>query len=173
MAIVEKLEQLPPAAPVKVTADDVARILTGFRSLYCFKRWIVVAGVKWGMHIPWECDLLACSKNGFLHEIEIKVAAQDLRNDRKKRKFQLQLTYFNRIRSFSYAAPESVWAKTGFDAVPPHVGIIVIDPSAKRARDRARFVRHPKVNKKAIKLDAAGMFQLARLGAMRYWSRKR
>lgn len=164
MAIVEKFE----LEPEKLKSRDVEYALS--RTHYDFRRWLMVPNVSWGL-MPWECDVLAMSKGGYLHEIEIKVCPYDLKADAKKMKFVLGWRYMNMLREFYYAAPDYVWEKTGYDAVPDDVGIMSINQTARSMSQWVVKVRGCKPNKSALRMDEKQRFTLARLGAMRYWSR--
>lgn len=153
---------------MSITSADIQKILV--QCQFPYRRWLVVPNVSWGM-MPWECDLLAMSKSGYLHEIEIKVSVADLRADAKKHKHALGWKHMNILREFWYAAPREVWRKAGHDCIPPDVGIIEIDTVANRDYMRAIRARECKPNTDAIKATEKQRFQLARLGTMRYWSR--
>lgn len=157
-----------------MTADEVAMALV--RSLFDFRRYIVVPNVTFGMLLPWEADLLACSSAGYLYEIEIKVTIADLKRDPLKRKWEWPYRDDRRahkIKGMWYAMPEKVYAHEAAAAcIPDHCGVIVLDPDSKRVGKGATIAKPMAQNPDVSKISDRQRLQLARLGVMRYWSRR-
>lgn len=114
--------------------------------------------------------MLALSQSGYLYEIEIKISIADLKRDRSKRKWTpaFQAYAGSMLRGMWFAMPKTVWDhKDAADAVPEKAGVIVVSDDK-----RAAIVRQCKPDASAHKLSERERFQLARLGTMRYWTRK-
>ena len=153
----------------KMGSFDVENAI--LNNLFDFRKYVVVPNVSWGF-LNHEADLLAMTKAGVLHEIEIKISKADLKRDFVKghnHKSKL-------IKFLWYAGPESL--KEAFlEYVPEQCGIILVKriehPSATTWYDRAEILRKPKANPLCTApLSIQSQFALARLGAMRYWCRR-
>lgn len=129
-----------------------------------------VCGRSYLLPIWHECDVLVCTKDGYLTEIEIKRSWSDYLNDYKKDHDHSSAM----IKSFYYCVPLalkdkvlehlSTLAETDYRS---NAGLLVID-----GRLRIEQVKPPRENRKAAKLSLEQMFYLARLGSMRVISLK-
>lgn len=173
MAIVKKKSKSK-----KLTAKDISRTL-GHRGPVAYRHgWVTVTNVSWGF-LDWEADLLACSKSGYLTEVEIKVTVADWKADKHKRKWTT-LDYngpypgsWNRIKYFYYAAPEKLARRWPEFDLPDFVGIIAVKDETQKIwgveYQVTETIRQPK-KRKVDPVDLNGRAQLARLGAIRYWT---
>lgn len=140
-------------------------IANSYRNRWHYRKMIVVANVSWGMGVH-ECDLLGVTTAGYAHEIEIKISRADLRADQKK-------THGHDNRKIKYlwfAGPEYL-TQDLIELAPERAGIIII-----REREHGPLVveiRQALARPYAAKWDSAQKYNLARLGTMRYWSRKK
>ena len=68
----------------KLSAADIELIVTDSgHGVFSCSKYLVVPRIRWAIdRIDHECDLLAMSKTGYLHEIEIKVSRSDLLADK-------------------------------------------------------------------------------------------
>jgi hypothetical protein len=130
---------------------------------YARRLYAVVPNVSWGL-IPWEADILACTKAGFLHEIEVKVSMSDWKADLLKDKFK-GAAHSKWIKNFWYAGPPKLMARFGEIAIPETAGVIAVDDSG------VKVLRAAKANKAAKRLSAPEILQLCRLGAIKAWRR--
>lgn len=148
-----------------LTSADIEWALThGTSGPYNYRRALVVANVSWGL-LNWEADMVALSVAGWLTEIEIKISVSDLKRDLAKDKHKRARDPM--IRDFYYAMPLAIWEKvSAAPPIPEYAGVWTISDEGERRRQRkAAPYCH------ARKLTDSERLQLARLGAMRYWSR--
>lgn len=124
------------------------------------RKYVMVPNVSWGL-LPYEADILALTKSGYLWEIEIKVSRGDLLRDSKKR--HQHDSY--KVRQLWFAIPEKL--EHCVEYIPARAGIFVIG-KAGNVTER----RPPTANMAARKLSDDERFQFARLGALRVWSLK-
>jgi hypothetical protein len=56
----------------------------------CFppRRWAVCQNVSWSL-LPYEADVIAVSKAGKVHEVEVKLTKADLKRDEKKQRWRM------------------------------------------------------------------------------------
>ena len=142
---------------------------------------LIVPNITWGFHGFNECDLLVCTKSGYLIEVEIKISKADIIKDKEKRhehnrKYTKQL-YF--------AIPEKL--KVNADLVPEDAGIILVyeeeinsieNPDYynnfnKYYQKRPSLFREAYINKNPMKVTIEDKYNLARLGTMRMWNHKK
>ena len=158
-------------------AEDIALALTRPYSLFPWRRYVVVPNVSWGL-VNWEADLIALAPSGFMYEVEIKISHADLKADFDKPKHRrggMDDIAWRKLRGFYYAMPAALYAlaTTKQTPIPDYAGIITVAPRSERdTRLRCTVERHPTLNKGAVKLGTYDMYQLARLGVMRYWTRR-
>ena len=125
--------------------------------------------------LSWEADLLVLSSSNWLYEVEIKSTVSDLRADIKKHKhnFVWGSPYYPLVSKMYYAMPLSVYKKVSeAPPIPDHAGIITIDEDNEFLHERAIRQREAKRNPVARKLTPEERYKLARLGALRLWTRK-
>jgi len=151
-----------------VTSGDIEwALIKPQRSKFNFLKCIVVPNVSWGM-VNHECDLLALTKSDVAHEIEIKVSKSDLKADKRKRHNH---PGGKLIKYLWFAGPESL-EDAFVEYAPEKAGIILVyEDYAERPGMCYRVARHPKPNPMARKWTQEDRIRLARLGAMRYWTR--
>jgi hypothetical protein len=154
--------------------------LTRPGGVFPWRRYVVVPNVSWGL-VSWEADLVAMAPSGYLYEVEIKVSHQDLKADLEKPKHRRWKErgdpgdVWRKLRGFYYAMPRKIYdlATKAQTAIPAYAGIIVVTPSeTDDARLWCEVVRTCTINKTASKLTTFDQYQLARLGVMRYWTRR-
>ena len=132
-----------------------------------------VIGMSSILPIHHECDVLVCSKSGYLTEIEIKRSYADFLNDFKK-EHDHRSRY---IKGLYYCVPTKIKDKVieyldayeNRDDYRVGAGVIVIDEDDLWLTE----IRAPKENKGALKLSMEQTLYLARLGAMRCVGLKR
>lgn len=129
---------------------------------------LIVPNISWGMSVNntilHECDLLLCTKSGYLWEIEIKTSKADLIADKKK----IHGHYNPNIKRLYFAIPE--FLLKNIEHMPERAGIITVNK-----RDEYVFC---KVNRKAkdqtgYKLTDKERLKMAKLGCMRIWNLKK
>jgi hypothetical protein len=145
-----------------MTATDIERSLVQTR--FDFRRWLVVPNVAWGFHIH-ECDLLAISGSGYIHEIEIKVSAADLKRDGKKYHGHRD----HRVACLWFAVPAELGALT-LELAPARAGVLCIRDTDYGHRILEE-IRKAQRNPTAKPMTVEQRLAVARLGTMRYWSR--
>lgn len=139
------------------------------------KKLVVFNVIGQGSVLPlWhECDVLVCTKIGYLTEIEIKRSYADFLNDFKK-----EHTHKSRyIKQFYYCVPIKIKDKVrefletyeNQDDWRAKAGIITYYDDSKWID----IVKAPSQNKDALKLTLEQMYYLARLGSMRVLTLKR
>lgn len=113
-----------------------------------------------------ECDVLVCSKAGYLTEIEIKRSYTDFIKDFSKKHNH----YSKYIKNFYYCVPEKIYEKV-YDFLKNYenqddwrtkAGIIIIHEN-----NYLGIKVMPNENRKAMKLNMEQILYLARLGSMR------
>lgn len=158
-------------------AEEVAMAITRPGSVFPWRRYVVVPNVSWGL-VHWEADLIALAPSGYMYEVEIKVSHSDLKADFDKPKHRRGMDdhAWRKLRGFYYAMPAALYALAieKHTPIPEYAGIITVAPRDSHPRPRlsCRVERHPTLNRHAAKLGAHDMYQLARLGVMRYWTRR-
>lgn len=150
------------ANPEKPTTPEMeAALVHPFKGAFPFKSYFVLPRVAYGLKgIEHECDLLALSKSGVLHEIEIKISKADLLADKRKRHTHRS----ELIKRLWFAVPSHMkdFAK---DHIPADAGLIVVE------KYFCEVVRMPK-HKGKDKPNAEFIKHMYELMAMRYWSER-
>lgn len=126
---------------------------------------LVVPNVSWGMGLH-ECDLLVCTKAGYLWEVEIKVSKSDLKKDAEKRHGH----YNPNIKHLYFAIPN--YLEDCIEHIPERAGIVTVAPKDERQWWRVKKIREPQTNPGAKPLTPEQRYTLARLGSMRIWGLK-
>lgn len=151
-----------------------AKRIAGLLSLsrFHFRRYLLVSNVSWGL-LPWEADLIAMTSSGYLHEVEIKISIADLKRDPKKAKWRGGWEHYHRlVKSRWFAMPEKVWQhKDAVGCVPDGAGVITVREPRSQWDSGVEVAREAIENKDARALTETEQFQLARLQAMRHWSK--
>lgn len=152
---------------------------------------IIVPNISWGMGIH-ECDVLVCSKLGYLKEYEIKISISDLIKDGRKRHGHTN----KKIKELWFAFPDELFHKivkkfkvipgpekdcTGISIpnIPERAGIITFYKTkfshAGKAYTRTitTIYRKPIKNKLVVQVTEDEKVNMLRLGAMRIWGLKR
>ena len=137
------------------------------------KKLVVYNVIGMGSKLPiWhECDVLVCTKAGYLTEIEIKRSWSDYLNDWKKdhdhSSKMIKYLYYcvpvkmkDKVLEHLSSLDESDWRS--------NAGLLVVD-----GEPRIYEMKAPQENKGAVKLSDEQMFYLARLGSMRVVTLKR
>lgn len=161
-------------ADTKVSLYEIELMIAKSRDFDFTKKLVVFNVYGTGGVLPlWhECDVLVCTKLGYLTEIEIKRSYADFLNDFKKDHMHAS----QYIKNFYYCVPDKIK-----DKVIEHLqtlddkdwrkgaGIIVYYED----NDWIDIKLLPYENKKCIKLTTEQMLYLARLGSMRVMTLKR
>lgn len=122
----------------------------------------VVPNVSWGL-LPWEADLIVCSKAGYLTEVEIKISMSDWKADLLKAKHRASWPELAMIKRFYYAAPPELASRYDELALDSKIGVIAVAESGitvlREARDRPGF----------RKLTEKEIMKILRLAAIKAW----
>ena len=155
-------------ADTKLTLYDMEIAIARSHEFNYIKNLVVFNVQGWSGILPLyhECDVLVCTKTGYLTEIEIKRSYTDFVNDFKKRHNH----YSKHIKNFYYCIPEKIYDKVveyfrNYEDQSDWrigAGIIVIKENRKLCEMKA-----PTKNKEVMKLNLEQMFYMARLGSMR------
>lgn len=178
-------------ADTNLSIEQIENLIVGMED-FCIRRHIVVPNVSWGF-LNHEADLLVCSKDGYLTEIEIKRSWQDFKKDFKKDHTHNdeKLTYFY------YAVPEKIAMAvmqhlyvvesftnrfgthtkiTGYtENNPHHCGLIVYGTKSSQYFPDHNYaeIKHHAARMSGYKCEAKDKYQLMRLGLMRVWNCKK
>jgi len=130
---------------------------------YVRKQLAVVPNVSWGL-LPWEADLIVCTKTGYLTEVEVKVSMADWKVDMLKFKWRSASSKTSMIKRFYYAAPIKLAQRYTELQLPEGAGVIGIDDQGfvtvlKEAENRKGF----------RKLTLLESHKLLRLSAIKAW----
>lgn len=139
---------------------------------------LIVPNVTWGFNGFNECDLLICTKAGYLIEVEIKISRSDLKADQKKKHKHNRTS----VKEFYFAIPSTM--EKDIDLIPEDAGIILVYPEDEGyladyyqpplfIRKKPKLLREAAINKNAKPVDIAEKYKLARLGALRIWKLKK
>lgn len=151
-----------------MTTPDAEVAVAGRGGVFSASRYVVLPRSRWGLAtwgIYHECDLLALSRSGALHEIEIKVSRSDLLADAKKAHAHDSAA----ISRLWYAVPKEMvdFAK---ENIPLESGLIRCCEMG-GGRLASFVVRRPKT-KKAPKASPELIAHIHELIACRYWSER-
>lgn len=126
---------------------------------------LIVPNISWGLDIH-ECDLLICSKSGYLTEVEIKISKSDLIKDKEKRHGH----YNQRIKALYFAIPDYLYTEEIIAHIPNRAGILTVRYNGKRF---VVLAEREAEKSKGIAMTESEKFNMARLGALRIWNLKR
>lgn len=145
----------------KITTPEMETCLARF---FNWRANLIVPNVSWGMGVH-ECDLLVCTKAGYLWEVEIKVSKADLKKDSLKWHEHRN----DKIKHLFFAIP--TYLQDCIELIPPRAGIITVAPVSEERTwwGRVKKIREPETNPAARPITDAQRYTLARLGAMRIW----
>ena len=132
---------------------------------------LFVPNVSWGFFREHEADLVKISRAGFMTEYEIKRSWSDFLADFKKKSYHAD----DRIAEFYYVVPE-VMAQQAVDYICPdarsrvsyHAGVLGFDENLCHLKTYLEC-NYPKGKKMYVE----DMYEVARLGVLRYWSMRR
>lgn len=139
---------------------------------------LIVPNVSWGYNGFNECDLLICTKAGYLIEVEIKISRSDLKADQKKKHKHNRSS----VKEFYFAIPSTM--EKDINLIPEDAGIILVYPEEEGywanyyhppifIRTKPKLLREAVINKNAKPIDINEKYKLARLGALRIWKLKK
>ena len=117
---------------MKINAVDIEIAVSALMSP---RRNLVVPNVSWGLLSGREADLLVVYPSRWMSEVEIKVTAQDIKADKKKRKWGRIPD--SRIRHFWFAVPENL---KDHPDIPEHAGVIAVKDLYEQDREKLRLV---------------------------------
>ena len=132
-----------------------------------WRRNMIVPNVSWGLGLAHECDLLAVSRSGYAHEVEIKVSRSDLLRDQKKDKWKRKQKM---IRTLWFAIPRELEASV--PDIPEHAGVILVWWEEGHREAKCKTLRKPKINTDCRKLRDKEILHLGHLASLRIWSMK-
>jgi len=117
--------------------------------------------------ISHECDLLICTANNYLIEVEIKTSASDIHADVKKR-HQHRSDY---IKHLYFAIPKKLCTEANLKYIPADAGVITVDEvqASFGTFYMASYHRRAKVRGKQKISDNDLIFILRNL-QMKFWS---
>ena len=146
----------------KLTTPEMELCIVNPRSgAFPFNRYMVLPRTRWGINgINHECDLIALSKTGTLHEIEIKISKSDLLAEKRKNHNHKSRI----IKRFWYAVPEEM-KDFALLHIPEKAGLITCDRGCSSVIRRAYAGKSEKPNQEVVE----HMYELLQ---MRYWSEK-
>lgn len=142
---------------------------------------IVCPNVSHGFFPSHESDLVCVSKALWLTEVEIKVAASDWKNDRKKAKWLSEddavseELYDSRVHKFFFAAPLSLARRYREFNIMPFAGVLGLyweeyqGLSSPYIVPRVEYLRPAKNLNKSRKITDKELITLSKLSSMRYW----
>jgi hypothetical protein len=174
MSAILELEGCPN---MKLTAEHIARRLVAPGAPYeVRKHFVCVPNLSYGL-LGWEADLIACTKSGYLTEIEIKISASDWHADKKKAKWKTgypnstgRIWGWHLIKQFYYAAPMGLAARWQEFDIPEFAGVYGIQEPTDRYDIGIHILKPPAIREGHRKLTDKEMLLLARLSAMRIWT---
>ena len=126
---------------------------------------VIVTNVSWGL-FEHECDLIVCTKAGYVTEIEIKISLSDLKKDKEKSHNHTD----GKISALYFAIPEKL--EKHVEHIPQKSGIYVVRKRIRKSTKKEYYIvecirgcTSPFTSRH--KLSDKDMYQLARLGTMR------
>lgn len=135
-----------------------------YRRCFC-----VIPNASWGMGLPFEADVLAINKSGYMTEVEIKVSMSDWRKDMEKRKHLLG--HQSHVRRFYYAAPMKLAKRyQEIEGLPAYAGVIGVGSENLDSAAHLEILKSAEVNTSARRLRDKEMMNAARLSALRVWT---
>lgn len=146
----------------KLTTPEVELCLVNpRRGAFPFTRYMVLPRSRWGIkEINHECDMLALSQTGTLHEIEIKVSKSDLLADKRKNH-----THKSKIIKRLWFAVPLQMVDFALIHIPVGAGLISCYNGG------STVIKRPKTSR-SDKPDASVIKHMYELLQMRYWSEK-
>ncbi|RXZ68967.1 hypothetical protein EPT53_08110 [Fusobacterium necrophorum] len=143
---------------------------------YCFKKnKAILPRVQRGYIVNHECDMLLCSKNNYLTEIEIKVSIADIKADLKKKHGHND----NRLKKVIFCIPEEILEKAE-EIIPKKFGIWTVEykevtvyhfyESKKEFQYIVKEFRKAHINKDVQKVSEEVVWEMWRLSSLRYWA---
>jgi len=154
-----------------MTAKEIQHALTYSQSSpFYIRSHYVVPEVHWGLGFNHRLDLLSINPKTLVGtEIEIKVSRSDLKRDLEKEHGHKD----PRIRQLYFAGPEEL-KEALFQFVPKEAGIITVFKNTgnvwRHRTYQCTIRRRPKADKYYTPFSKSEIFELLRLGNMRYWS---
>lgn len=131
----------------------------------------------------YEADLLVCTKDLYLVDVEVKISRADLKLDKDKDKWwkrpwgrydtatrayikpdPIPVEYPHKVWKHYYAMPKAIWKDDLMEHVQPISGILLIDDNK-----RVECIKRAKPNRKAEPITTLHAIELARLTSFRMW----
>lgn len=129
-----------------------------------------------------EVDLLVCTKDLYLIDVEIKISRVDLKMDKDKDKWWKKhwgkinpvtrlyerpdptpREYPTKVWKHYYAMPKSIWTESLMEHIQPISGILLVEGR------QVECIKRAKPNRKAEPITAEHAIELARLASFRMW----
>jgi hypothetical protein len=139
----------------------------------------VLPNTVWTGH---ETDLLVCTTDLYLIDVEIKISRTDLKKDKEKDKwwrtswghfnkvtgkYEKQVTpreYPVKIWKHYYAMPQTIWKDELLGDIQPISGILLVHDNG-----HIECIKRAKPNRSAKKILVEHAIELARLASFRMW----
>lgn len=131
----------------------------------------------------YEADLLVCTTDLYLIDVEVKISRADLKADKDKDKWwKRSWGHFNpitklyekpepqpreypvKIWKHYYAMPKSIWKDELLEHIQPISGILLVNDNG-----RIECIKRAKPDRKAEKIKPEHAIELARLASFRMW----
>ena len=150
-----------------MTTQECEIALTSHLGVFHVRRYFVLPRASWGIKgINHECDMLALSHAGVLHEIEIKISRSDLLADQRKRHAHKS----DIIKRLWFAVPREL-VEFASTRIPADAGLIGCGISHSGQYFRSDVIRRPCFRGKD-KPDQSVIKHMYELMTMRYWSER-
>lgn len=160
---------------MKWTEERVATAIA--KTLFDWRRNVVVPNLSWGMGLGFEIDLGVLSDSDWLTEVEIKISIADLKQDAKKYRHRLEASPSaeSTIRRKFFALPHEINQKRfnydrGTTPIPEGCGLIIV--SGAPNGDVAKIETEAPIRQGARKLRADEREKMLRLGYIRFWAQR-
>ncbi len=150
------------------------------QSRFDIRTHLIIPNAYWGAGFSYELDVLVVRETGYCIEFEIKQTFADFKNDFKKHKWQVYRInggmLNNFIKEFYYVFPAELWFKREGDIrklLPEFAGVIVVFNQGENKIPNTELKRKAKQNTSAKPMKEKQMYDVARLGMIRYWALSR
>ena len=130
--------------------------------------WAVCPRVSYGFDLLYEADIIAISKTGIVHEVEIKITKADLLADAKKDRWTREKNLkISQVDRYWLAVPDILAVPALARANDIGAGLFVVESGN---ANRLRYPNHRRTS--PIKGRRDQRVKIWRLCAMRYWAKE-
>lgn len=150
-----------------MTTPEMELAVAGRFGVFSGTRYVVLPRSRWGLAtwgIYHECDLLALSRAGVLHEIEIKISRSDLLADAEKRHAHESPA----ISKLWYAVPKEL-EEFALEHIPGTAGLIRCYP---RRSGFGSVTARAATGRRVLPAAPEMVAHIHELIACRYWSER-